>query len=201
VPVCRRDAAFQQSGLGHQHGSAADRRPVEPSATSHDHRVGAAQASLDDDPGTVTAPNFAGPLRPDHGHLERRALGSGQSQNLERSEGVELVVPVEDHDLDSHTFRIDERYQVELCTPEPGPTLTTSGFSIVVDSGLDALSTADTVIVPGFAERPIPATALVALRAAHDRGAPRRTFDCISAGPTRPPPPPTAPPSPRVVVP
>jgi AraC family transcriptional regulator, transcriptional activator FtrA len=63
------------------------------------------------------------------------------------------------------------RYQVQLCTPVPGPTLTTSGFSIVVDSGLDALSTADTVIVPGFAERPVPETALVALRAAHDRGA------------------------------
>jgi transcriptional regulator GlxA family with amidase domain len=63
------------------------------------------------------------------------------------------------------------RYRVELCALLPGPMPTTSGFSIGIDTGLDALSTADTVIVPGFSGRPVPGPVLAALRAAHRRGA------------------------------
>jgi AraC family transcriptional activator FtrA len=63
------------------------------------------------------------------------------------------------------------RYRVELCAPTPGPVMTTSGFSIGVDVGLEALTVANTVIVPGFSSRPVPEPALAALRAAHARGA------------------------------
>jgi AraC family transcriptional activator FtrA len=63
------------------------------------------------------------------------------------------------------------RYRVEVCAPAPGPIRTTSDFTIGGTSGLDALTRADTVIVPGFSVRPVPEPALVALRAAHHRGA------------------------------
>ncbi len=63
------------------------------------------------------------------------------------------------------------RYRVTLCSPVPGQVLTTSGFGIGIDAGLEALASADTVIVPGFAVHPVPESALIALRAAHARGA------------------------------
>jgi transcriptional regulator GlxA family with amidase domain len=65
------------------------------------------------------------------------------------------------------------RYDVVPCTPEPGPTPTTSGVPLLIERGLDALDHAGTVLVPGFDPLawPPPAAALEALRAAHDRGA------------------------------
>lgn len=63
------------------------------------------------------------------------------------------------------------RYRTELCSPLPGQVMTTSGFSIGIEAGLEALATADTVIVPGFAVHPVPEPALIALRTAHARGA------------------------------
>jgi transcriptional regulator GlxA family with amidase domain len=49
----------------------------------------------------------------------------------------------------------------------------TSGFTITATAGLDALSGADTVVVPGYqdVDAPVPASALTALQAAHRRGA------------------------------
>jgi len=48
-----------------------------------------------------------------------------------------------------------------------------AGFTITAPAGLDALRSADTVIVPGYenVDAPPPADVLAALRAAHARGA------------------------------
>lgn len=64
-------------------------------------------------------------------------------------------------------------FDFTVCATRPGPLATTAGFSIVVEHGLEALLTADTIIVPSWrdpAER-APAALLAALVAAHERGA------------------------------
>ncbi len=63
------------------------------------------------------------------------------------------------------------RYRVTVCSPRREPVQTTSGFTLSISAGLDALETADTVVVPGFSRAPIPQPALVALQADHARGA------------------------------
>ncbi|GGU46823.1 GlxA family transcriptional regulator [Streptomyces violascens] len=63
------------------------------------------------------------------------------------------------------------RYSFTVCGLRPGPVPTSTGFAIDVAAGLDALATADTVIVPGFDPPVEPdAAVLQALRSAHDRG-------------------------------
>jgi transcriptional regulator GlxA family with amidase domain len=66
-------------------------------------------------------------------------------------------------------------YRITTCTRDGGPVRTTGGFQAVPDHGLDAIETADTVVVPGIRRRlpevfddDVVAKALVA---AHDRGA------------------------------
>jgi transcriptional regulator GlxA family with amidase domain len=69
--------------------------------------------------------------------------------------------------------RYEGPYAFEACAERPGRVPTTTGFSVHVDRGLDALAEADTVIVPGF-DPPVwelPGTVLAALRSAHARGA------------------------------
>ncbi|MDU9416816.1 helix-turn-helix domain-containing protein [Pseudomonas sp. zfem005] len=64
-------------------------------------------------------------------------------------------------------------FDLRVCAAEPGPLHTTAGFSIAVDLGLEAIASADTVIVPSWRrpdERP-PQALLDALVAAHARGA------------------------------
>lgn len=64
-------------------------------------------------------------------------------------------------------------FDFAVCAPRPGQLATTTGFSIVVEHGLEKLLTADTIIVPSWrdpAER-APAALLAALVAAHQRGA------------------------------
>lgn len=48
---------------------------------------------------------------------------------------------------------VDERsrYSFRVCAAQPGLVPTTSGYSIQASDGLDALLSADTVVVPGFA--------------------------------------------------
>ncbi|MFI1226950.1 MULTISPECIES: GlxA family transcriptional regulator [unclassified Streptomyces] len=64
-------------------------------------------------------------------------------------------------------------YTFEVCARRPGPLRTTVGHALLVESGLDALRRADTVIVPGWQPPggPVPDDVLDALRAAHRRGA------------------------------
>ncbi|GAB3798367.1 DJ-1/PfpI family protein [Humibacter antri] len=64
-------------------------------------------------------------------------------------------------------------YQRVVCAPEAGDVETDAGIRIGVDQGLDALTTADTVVVPGFDDqlRRWDARILQSLRDAHSRGA------------------------------
>ncbi|GJF34228.1 AraC family transcriptional regulator [Kitasatospora sp. NE20-6] len=73
-------------------------------------------------------------------------------------------------------------YRLTLCAPVPGQVPSASGFSVTVESGLDALGRADTVVVPGFADplRPFEPAVVGALRAAHARGA-RMVSICTGA--------------------
>ena len=64
-------------------------------------------------------------------------------------------------------------YELSTCSPDGKAVRTTSGFSVLPDSDLEALRRADTVVVPGYAAifDPPPVEALDALRAAAERGA------------------------------
>ncbi|MCQ4040486.1 helix-turn-helix domain-containing protein [Streptantibioticus rubrisoli] len=65
------------------------------------------------------------------------------------------------------------RYTFSVCTERPGPVATLAGYDMVVPDGLDALSQANTVVIPGWLpieEPPSPAV-LQGLRRAHSRGA------------------------------
>jgi transcriptional regulator GlxA family with amidase domain len=64
-------------------------------------------------------------------------------------------------------------YEFSTCSVGGGPVRTTSGFAIVPQAGLRALTRADTVVVPGYAGvfEPPPEPALTALRRAAERGA------------------------------
>jgi len=69
--------------------------------------------------------------------------------------------------------RYEGPYAFEACAERAGRVPTTTGFSVHVDRGLEALAQADTVIVPGF-DPPaweVSGAVLAALRAAHARGA------------------------------
>ncbi|WP_328395910.1 helix-turn-helix domain-containing protein [Streptomyces sp. NBC_00390] len=63
-------------------------------------------------------------------------------------------------------------YDFRVCAQQPGPLRTTAGYSMLVDAGLEALRSADTVMVPGWQPpgAPVPPAVLDALRAAHRRG-------------------------------
>jgi AraC family transcriptional activator FtrA len=64
-------------------------------------------------------------------------------------------------------------YRFSVCTAEPGNVRTTEGFDMVVTSGLRALDTASTIVVPGWLpmNREPTAAVLRALTRAHHRGA------------------------------
>lgn len=65
------------------------------------------------------------------------------------------------------------RYRLTLCAPKKGKLMTSSGFTINVPNGLEALRQADTIVVPGIDDLDLPISKAVvdALAAAHDRGA------------------------------
>jgi transcriptional regulator GlxA family with amidase domain len=88
------------------------------------------------------------------------------------TEGVsafEFGVPCEVFGIDRPEFGVPW-YRFLVCTPEPGPVVTASGFSIVATHGLEVLAKADTIVVtpPGSSEP--PEALLVALALAHRRG-------------------------------
>jgi transcriptional regulator GlxA family with amidase domain len=64
------------------------------------------------------------------------------------------------------------RYEFVSCSIGGAEVRTTTGFSLRPHSGLEALETADTVVVPAYFDvfSPPPAEAIEALRAAADRG-------------------------------
>jgi transcriptional regulator GlxA family with amidase domain len=64
------------------------------------------------------------------------------------------------------------RYRFDICAERKGPVPTTSGVPLLVSSGLAALDSADTVVVPGYAPLTEPSgRTLAALRRASRRGA------------------------------
>ncbi|MEU1682633.1 helix-turn-helix domain-containing protein [Micromonospora zamorensis] len=64
-------------------------------------------------------------------------------------------------------------YRFEVCAEQPGIVSTMAGYDMAVTSGLHALETADTVVIPGWQrrEQPAPPTVIDALQRAHRRGA------------------------------
>ena len=64
------------------------------------------------------------------------------------------------------------RYRLTLCAPKPGKIVTSTGFTINVEHGLEALRRADTIVVPGIddLEVPLSKAACNALAKAHERG-------------------------------
>jgi len=74
-----------------------------------------------------------------------------------------------------------ERYAFTACTEHPGAVHSTSGFSLEIGSGLDAMEGADTVIVPGFSPRDdLSPVVIAALRRASGRGV-RMASVCVGA--------------------
>ncbi|WP_174874618.1 helix-turn-helix domain-containing protein [Vogesella oryzae] len=64
-------------------------------------------------------------------------------------------------------------YRLQVCAAEAAPLASSAGFGLLPAAGLEALDTADVVIVPSWRDpaETAPAPLLAALRAAHDRGA------------------------------
>lgn len=67
----------------------------------------------------------------------------------------------------------DDWYRFAVAGVDPGELRATGGFRLVVDGGLELLSEAGTIIVPGWrgADVPVPAALCEQLVAAHRRGA------------------------------
>ena len=85
---------------------------------------------------------------------------------------LERVLPME-AGMPFHVFDQQELpYEVALCGRTAGPVTTDNGWSLIAPHGLDALASADTVIVPafrGFLDG-VPADVVAALRRAHRAG-------------------------------
>ncbi|QLY33835.1 helix-turn-helix domain-containing protein [Nocardia huaxiensis] len=71
-------------------------------------------------------------------------------------------------------------FRLDTCGVRPGRVETPDGFAIHVDHGLEALTDADIVVVPGRLPGPVPSEVLDALRAASARGATMVSI-CIGA--------------------
>ncbi|WP_245746184.1 GlxA family transcriptional regulator [Nocardia altamirensis] len=65
-----------------------------------------------------------------------------------------------------------DRYALTVCAQTPGVVPTTTGFAVSVDAGLEALDTAETVVIPGYAPHSAPSAEVIeALRQSAARGA------------------------------
>ena len=84
----------------------------------------------------------------------------------------ELGVPCEVFGIDRSEL-VDPWYRFFVAAVEPGPVRTSVGFTIETPHGLDALAGADTIVIPAWHDvhAAPPPELLVALRAAHRRGA------------------------------
>jgi AraC family transcriptional regulator, transcriptional activator FtrA len=83
----------------------------------------------------------------------------------------ELGIVVEIFGLERPELDVPWWYTLIVAAEQPGPQpATAGGFSFVVEHGLEALETADTIVVPGWHGEP-SAAVVSAVRAAHQRGA------------------------------
>lgn len=64
-------------------------------------------------------------------------------------------------------------YRYAVCGVEPGPLRAAGGLTVTLDHGLERLTEADLVVVPGWRgiDAPVPSALIHALQAAHARGA------------------------------
>ena len=85
----------------------------------------------------------------------------------------ELAIPCEVFEPDRQDFAVPWWYELQLCAVQDGPVRTAEGLLFDSPLGLDELTGADTVIIPGCADRQgdPPQALLRALRTAYDRGA------------------------------
>src|ERR1700723_751610 len=85
----------------------------------------------------------------------------------------ELAIPCEVFEPGRQDFPVPWWYVLQLCGVQDGPVRTAEGLLFDSPLGLDDLVTADTVIIPGCADRQgdTSAALLPALPAAYDRGA------------------------------
>ncbi|GAA3846021.1 helix-turn-helix domain-containing protein [Saccharothrix violaceirubra] len=68
---------------------------------------------------------------------------------------------------------VPHHYEFEVCTENPGPVPTSAGYAMTVTSGLEALESADTVLIPGWKplDEPLSPAVRQALLDGHARGA------------------------------
>lgn len=68
---------------------------------------------------------------------------------------------------------IAQHYRFDVCAETPGLVETSAGYAMAVSQDLDALSRADTIVIPGWTpvETPLPERVRQALLDAHERGA------------------------------
>jgi transcriptional regulator GlxA family with amidase domain len=85
----------------------------------------------------------------------------------------ELAIPCEVFEPGRQDFPVPWWYELQLCAAQDGPVRTAEGLLFDSPLGLDELAEADTVIIPGCADRQgdPPEALLKALRVAYDRGA------------------------------
>jgi transcriptional regulator GlxA family with amidase domain len=85
----------------------------------------------------------------------------------------ELAIPCEVFEPGRQDFPVPWWYELQLCAVQDGPVRTAEGLLFDSPLGLDDLVNADTVIIPGCADRQgdAPQALLQALRTAYDRGA------------------------------
>jgi AraC family transcriptional regulator, transcriptional activator FtrA len=85
----------------------------------------------------------------------------------------ELGVVVEVFGLSRPELDVEDWYELVVCAPQPGRLDAVGGIGLVAEHGLEALESADTIIVPAWPRigEPVPADTLDALRRAHARGA------------------------------
>jgi transcriptional regulator GlxA family with amidase domain len=85
----------------------------------------------------------------------------------------ELAIPCEVFEPGRQDFPVPWWYELQLCAVQDGPVRTAEGLLFDSSLGLDELSKADTVIIPGCSDRQddAPEALLGALRTAYDRGA------------------------------
>src|ERR1700721_3524966 len=85
----------------------------------------------------------------------------------------ELSIPCYVFEPGRHDFPVPWWYELQLCAVQDGPVRTAEGLLFDSPLGLDELSRADTVIIPGCADRQgdAPEALLQALSTAYDAGA------------------------------
>jgi transcriptional regulator GlxA family with amidase domain len=93
----------------------------------------------------------------------------------------DLAVPCEVFGWDRSYLGVDW-YDFKVVAAEPPPIRTATGFTIDTPHRLDALETADTIVIPGWSDAGVPPSTdlIAALRSAYDRGT-RLVSICIGA--------------------